>query len=279
MLHRRIFFLLMGITIAGIFTCADAQWPDYPDSRIPRTKDGKPNLTAPAPRLNGRPDLSGVWQADRSPASEYDRVLGKGWSDLQPDTQDITTNFLNLFWGMKPEEEPLRPEAAAMVSHRRQNPQESPFTQCLPGGIPATLLVQTFKIVQTPREVVMLPEIVNPPRQIYMDGRPLPKDPDPRYMGYSVGRWEGDTLVIDTVGVNVRAPLDIAGHPRSESMRITERYRRRDVGHMDLEITFNDPIYYTRPFSIKTGLTLLPGTDLFEYVCAENEKDRVHLGK
>jgi hypothetical protein len=279
MFHRRIFVSLMGISLAGIFTCAYAQWPNYPDSRIPRTKDGKPNLTARAPRLNGKPDISGVWQADRSPASEYDRVLGKGFSDLQPDTYDITTNFLNVFWGMKPEEEPLRPEAAAMVNHRRQNPHESAFTQCLPGGIPATLLVQTFKIIQTPHEIVMLPEIVNPPRQIHTDGRPLPKDPDPRYMGYSIGHWEGDTLVVDTVGVNERTSLDVAGHPRSASMHITERYRRRDLGHMDLEITFNDPKYYTRPFSIKTGLTLLPDTDLFEYVCAENEKDRVHLGK
>ena len=268
----------MGITLAGAFTCAYAQWPNYPDSRIPR-KDGKPNLAAPAPRLNGKPDISGVWQAVRSPASEYDRVMGKGFTDLQPDTHDITTNFLNVFWGMKPEEEPLRPEAAAIVNHRRESPLESPFIQCLPGGIPMALLAQTFKIVQTPREIVMLPEILNPPRQIHMDGRPLPKDPDPRWMGYSVGHWEGDTLVVDTVGVNVRTWLDAAGHPRSESMHITERYRRRDLGHMDLEITFNDPKYYTRPFSIKTGLTLLPDTDLFEYVCAENEKDRVHLGK
>jgi len=186
---------------------------------------------------------------------------------------------LNVFWGMKPEEEPLRPEALAIVKHRQQSPLENPFTQCLPGGIPAALLVQTFKIIQTPKEMVMLPEILNPPRQIHTDGRPLPRDPDPRWMGYSVGHWEGDTLVVDTVGVNERAWLDAAGHPRSESMHITERYRRRDFGHMDLEITFNDPKYYTRPFSIKTALTLLPDSDLFEYVCAENEKDRVHLGK
>jgi hypothetical protein len=279
MFHRTIFVSLMGIILAGTFTCGYAQWPDYPDRRIPRTKDGKPNLTAPVPRLNGKPDISGVWQADRSPASEYDRVLGKGFSDLQPDTHDITTNFLNVFWGMKPEEEPVRPEAAAIVNHRRENRLESPFTQCLPGGIPMSLLAQTFKIIQTPHEIVMLPEILNPPRQIHMDGRPLPKDPDPRWMGYSVGHWEGDTLVVDTVGVNERTWLDAAGHPRSESMHITERYRRRDLGHMDLEIAFNDPKYYTRPFSIKTGLTLLPDTDLFEYVCAENEKDRVHLGK
>ena len=165
------------------------------------------------------------------------------------------------------------------MKHRQQSPQENPFTQCLPGGLPAALLAFTFKIIQTPQEILMLPEVLNPPRQIHTDGRPLPEDPDPRWMGYSVGHWEADTLVVDTVGVNNRAWLDASGHPRSESMHITERYRRRNFGHMDLEITFNDPQYYTRPFSIKTALALLPGSDLFEYVCAENEKDRVHLGK
>ena len=98
-------------------------------------------------------------------------------------------------------------------------------------------------------------------------------------MGYSVGKWQGDTLVVETAGLNDRGWLDAFGHPRSESMRITERYRRRDFGHMDLEITFNDPKYYTRPFTIKTGLRLMPDSDLLEYVCAENEKDRIHLGK
>jgi hypothetical protein len=279
MRYRRMFIPLMGITLAGTFTYASAQWPNHPDSRIPRTKDGKPNLTAPISRVNGKPDISGVWEAERSPASEYDSVLGKGFTALQPDTHDITKNFLNVFWGVKPEDEPLRPEAAAIVKHRQQSPQENPFTQCLPGGIPAALLAQTFKIIQTPQEIVMLPEVLNPPRQIHTDGRPLPKDPDPRWMGYSVGHWEGDTLVVETIGVNDRAWLDASGHPRSESMHITERYRRRDFGHMDLEITFNDPKFYTRPFSIRTALTLIPDSDLLEYVCAENEKDRAHLGK
>ena len=125
----------------------------------------------------------------------------------------------------------------------------------------------------------MLSESADPPRQIHTDGRPLPTDPDPTWMGYSVGHWEGDTLVVETNGLNDRAWLDAFGHPRSESMRITERYRRRDFGHMDLEITFNDPKYYTRPFTMKTGLRFMPDSDLLEYVCAENEKDRIHLGK
>src|SRR5437899_6359043 len=156
--------VMVGIMLAGALTYAHAQWVNYPDARIPRTKDGKPNLSAPAPRLNGKPDVSGLWQAERRPASEYDSVLGKGFTALQVDTHDITPNVLNVFWGMKPEEEPLRPEAAAIVKHRRQSPLERLFTQCLPGGIPATLLVQTYKIIQTPQETEMLPEILNPSR-------------------------------------------------------------------------------------------------------------------
>src|SRR5262245_57707531 len=123
MFHRRILVWLMGITLAGIYTCAYAQW-NYPDSRITRTNAGNPSLSSPEALRNGKPDISGVCQAERSPASEYDRVMGKGWTDLQPHTHDITTNFLNVFWGMKPEEEPLRPEAVAIVNPRRQNPQE-----------------------------------------------------------------------------------------------------------------------------------------------------------
>jgi hypothetical protein len=117
------------------------------------------------------------------------------------------------------------------------------------------------------QEIVLLPEVGDPPRQIYTDGRPLPKDPAPTWMGYSVGHWE-DTLVVDSIG-----------HPRSEAMHITERYHRRDFGHMDLEVTFNDPKYYTRHFSIKTGLRLIPDSDILENVCAKNEKDRAHLRK
>jgi hypothetical protein len=270
---------VIGFILAGTLTSAHAQWLNYPDARTPRTKDGKPNLAAPTPRIKGKPDLSGLWQAERTPKGEYDNVLGSGFTALQPDTYDITKNFLNVFWGIKPEDEPLRPEAAAIVKTRRENLQENPITRCLPGSIPASLLVLTFKIIQTQQEIVILSETANPPRQIHTDGRPLPKDPDPTWMGYSVGHWDGDTLAVDTIGLNDRAWLDAFGHPRSESMHITERYRRRDFGHMDLEIAFNDPMYYSRPFSIKIGLRLIPDSDLLEYVCTENERDRAHLAK
>lgn len=271
----------MNKAIALLLTAASvplaAQWLDHPDARIPRTKDGKPNLTAPAPRLNGKPDLSGLWQAERTPPDEYTRVLGDQFTALQIDHGVITKHVLNVFWGLKPEEEPLRPEAAAILKQRRVSPLGSPNSRCLPGGIPHAMFVLTFKMTQTPREIVMLPE-ADPPREIYTDGRSLPKDPLPSWMGYSVGKWEGDTLVVETNGLNEQAWIDGAGHPRSESMRITERYRRRDFGHMDLEITFDDPKYYTRPFSIKAGFLLVPDSDRLEYVCAENEKQRGHLG-
>jgi len=278
MRNQRMISTVIGILLAGVLTCVQAQWLNYPDARIPRTKDGKPNLSAPAPRLNGKPDVSGLWQAERRPGSEYNRILA-GFTDIQPDIHDITPNVLNVFWGMKPEEEPLRPEAAALVKYRLQHPLEYPHTQCLPGGIPLALLVFTFKMIQTPQEIVQLSETADPPRQIHTDGRTLPKDPDPTWMGYSVGHWEGDTLVVETAGLNDRAWLDAFGHPRSESMHITERYRRRDFGHMDLEITFNDPKYYTRPFKLKLPLRLMPDSDMLEYVCNENERDRTHLGK
>ena len=256
-----------------------AQWLNHPDPRTPRTKDGKPNLAAPAPRLNAKPDLSGLWQAERTPERAYTSVLGAGFVGQQVDLHDINKFVLNVLWGLKPEEEPLTPEGAAVYKRHQATPQQWAHTQCLPASIPADMFVMTFKMIQTPHVIVMLTELNSPPRQIYTDGRQLSKDPEPSWMGYSVGKWEGDTLAVETNGFNDRAWLDAFGHPRSEQMRVTERYRRRDFGHMDLEFTFNDPKYYTRPFTVQTPLRLIPDSDLSEYVCTENERDRTHLGK
>jgi hypothetical protein len=137
------------------------------------------------------------------------------------------------------------------------------------------MLIFPFKMVQSPQEIVMFFEHQEPPRQIYLDGRPLPKDPEPAWMGYSSGRWQDDTLVVDTAGFKDGASLDIAGHPRGESTRITERFHRRDFGHFDYEIRVEDPKWYTRPFTVKTAFDLLPDTDVLEYICKEN--DRSHL--
>jgi hypothetical protein len=114
-------------------------------------------------------------------------------------------------------------------------------------------------------------------RQIFIDGRKPPNDPQPSWLGYSVGKWDGDSLVVDTAGFNDRTWLDAFGHPHSEAMRVTERFQRRDFGHMDVQITVDDSKMYTRPFTIKINQRLLPDTDLIESVCLENEKDRAHI--
>lgn len=267
---------LSSLLLATSFPVS-AQWADYPDRRTPRTKDGRPDLTAPAPRLHGTPDLSGVWQAERAPVAEFASVLGNDRANVQVDLNDVNKHYMSVFWGVKPETEPLRPEAAAILKHRLQSPTENPMTHCLPIGVPAVAFVYEFKMVQAPQEIVMLTETADPARQIYIDGRALPENPEPSWMGYSAGRWEGDTLVVETAGFTERSWLDGAGHPRSELMHITERYFRRDFGHLDLEVIFDDPKYYTRPFKLKTGFRLVPDSDVFEFVCTENEKDLAHM--
>jgi hypothetical protein len=271
---------IAAVLIAAALACAEAQWLTHPDPRIPRTRDGRPNLSAPAPRLNGKPDLSGLWQAERTPVSEFVRVLGPGLPAIQPDLNDVTKHVLNVFWDVKPGEEPLRPEAAALMQQRQQSGRDFQTAYCQPGSIPAAMLITEFKMVQAAGEIVVLAGNGDPPRQIYIDGRSLPKDPKdlvPSWMGSSVGRWQGETLVVETTGFKETAWLDGFGHPRSETMHITERYRRRDFGHMDVELTFDDPTYYTRPFGFLTTLTLIPDSDVLEYVCTENERDSARL--
>jgi hypothetical protein len=257
-----------------------AQWLNHPDSKIPRAKDGTPRLSAPAPRAtNGRPDLSGVWAAEPS-AGAFARQasIDPSADPIGADLQFISKYALNILSDVKPEDAPMRPEAAALFRQRGASQgRDIPTSHCLPGGVPFSTLIAPFKIVQTPELIVMLLEDNNPPRQIHTDGRTRPADPWPSWMGYSTGTWQGDTLVAETTGFNERSWLDAFGHPRSESMRIVERFRRRDVGHLDVEITIDDPKMYTRAFSVKVPYRLLPDTDVLESVCAENEKDRAHL--
>lgn len=268
---------IAAVLIAAAVAGANAQWLNHRDPRTPRSADGRPNLSAPAPRVNGKPDLTGLWQAERTPLSEFVRVLGPGLPQIQPDLNDVTKHFLNIFWDMNPAEWPLRPEAAALTEQRQKSGRDFQTAYCMPGSLPHSLLVLNFKMIQAPGEIVMLPGSGDPPRQIYIDGRTLPKNPEPSWMGTSAARWEGDTLVVETTGFNERAWLDGFGHPRSEAMRVTERYRRRDFGHMDLELSFDDSKYYTRPFGFKTALNLLPDSDVLEYICTENEKDNARF--
>jgi hypothetical protein len=273
---HRVAALLLAIMSAPV----SAQWLQHRDPATPRTKDGKPNLSAPAPRAsNGTPDLSGVWAAE--PSDDLKRRLGSDdRNPLDADLQFISKYALNILADFKPEDQPIRPEAAAIFRQRTENSgKDSPTSHCLPGGVPFSSLIAPFKIVQTPGVVVMLLEDNNPPRQIHTDKRTLPADPWPSWMGYSVGRWDNGTLIVDTTGFNDRSWLDASGHPHGESLHIVERFRRRDFGHMDLLLTIDDPKMYTKPFTVKVLYRLLPDTDVLESVCAENEKDRIHLDR
>jgi len=273
-MRNRVLLLLIGA--AGMH----AQWLNVRDPGSPRTKEGKPNLSAPAPRAsNGKPDLSGVWQGEGAPISELMKILPDGVNGLGEDPPPMA--FVNVLHGTKPEDDPLRPElrdaykkqAAVALTEPPPafcTPSATPFVDALPGP---------FKIVQTPKLTLMLVESDTDFRQIFTDGRKLPDNPQPSWLGYSVGKWEGDSLVVDTVGLTPFSPLDVLGHPHSDALHVTERFHRRDFGHMDLQITIDDPKTYTRPFTYKIDLRLLPDTDLLESFCVENEKDAAHAKK
>jgi len=204
---------IVATLVAAALGCIEAQSLNYRDPSIPRSSDGRPNLAAPAPRVNGKPDLSGVWQAERTPVAEFVRLLGPGLPAIQPDLNDITKHVLNVLWDVPPGEQPLRPEAAAIMQQRQKSGQDFPTAYCQPSSLPAAMLVLEFKMIQAPRQIVVLPGNGDPARQIYIDGRSLPKAPEPSWMGSSVGRWQGDTLVVDTTGFKESAWLDGFGHP------------------------------------------------------------------
>ena len=228
---------------------AASQWLNYPTPGIPRTTDGKPNLTAPAPRTaDGKPDLSGMWQ-----------IGGLGYATNITDGE-------------------MLPWAQQLFKKRLETyGNDDPAGGCLPEGPRSSLAgLDPLRIIQAPNMVAILYE-TGTFRQVFTDGRPLPKDPNPTWMGYSVGRWEQDTLVVDTAGYNDKTWLDFNGHPHSEALHVTERFRRTDFGHMQLDMTFDDPKTYAKPWTISMAVSFVPDDDLLENVCLENEKDRGRL--
>jgi hypothetical protein len=272
---------VIAVLCTASVAAAHAQWLNYPAPGIPRTKDGKPNLAAPLPRAaTGKPDLSGVWTTDATPRAEMERLF-PGVADLAVPGDDPHTfpkYFLNVFADYKNEDVPIKPDALqTLLARAKSLGKDNPTSHCLPAGIPmGDLLPTPRRFIQLPNLLVILYEGANPQRMIYLDGRKHVLE-QPAWLGYSVGRWEGDTLVVDTRGFNDRGWLDAFGHPHTEALRIVERFTRRDFGHMEVQMTFDDPGAYTKPFSIRFTQTLTPDTDVIEYICAENERDRQHL--
>jgi hypothetical protein len=247
--------VVFAIMLSALTTPLEAQWVNHPTPGIPRTAGGKPNLTAPVPRTaDGKPDLSGIWQRV---SLKYERNI----------TADLKSGE-------------IQPWAEALVKQRAEDLQKDHMSvQCLPWGPSYSNSARKAKIVQTPGLVLMLDEDLTY-RQIFLDGRALESDPNPSWMGYSVGRWEGDTLIVESFGFNDRTWLDRDGHPHSEALRTTERYRRRDFGHMDIEITLNDPQVYKRPWTVSLSAVLNADTELMESVCNESHTSLEHwVGK
>jgi hypothetical protein len=244
---------LFAVLIFALAIPIPGQWLHYPDKGTPRTKDGKPNLAARTPRTpDGKPDLSGIWRASS----------GKYLVNLAADGIEV----------------PLQPWAAALYKERQENNGKGrPSERCISHGLPDyDALAVPIKLIQTPGVIVVLYEAFNHYRQIFTDGRPFPEDRQPTWLGYSVGKWDGDTLVVETTGFNDETWLDDGGHPHTEALHVTERMRRKDFGHLEIRVTVDDPKAYTKPWGATIPYDLLPDTELIESVCS-NEKDLPHM--
>jgi len=276
--------LVCGFLVVLAFSAsAHAQWLNYKTPGVPRTADGKPKLNAPAPRFfDGHPDLTGVWMHDLTPIDELTRLFGpliEGERQNEVpgmEAANIHKYALSVLADFPPDRSPARPEAKKIVEERLKNPP--PTDLCTPDGTPEPfpligLLSEPIKIVQAPKQTLVLYEIGGEFRQIYTDGRPKLTEVNlPALFGYSVGHWERDTLVVESIGFNEKVPLDGMGNPHSDQLRVVERFRRPDFGHLAVEMTYEDPKFYTRPFTISISYHLLADADIFD-MHDENERD------
>jgi len=268
-----------------------AQWPNYPSPGVPKGPDGKPNLSGPAPKAaDGHPDLSGLWENVRGNARQVFRATNNrnpdGTLPPEPASQQPPTpgpplaTFGNIGANVK-EGLPLKPWAKELLDKRKaENSKDNPDAHCLPMGfMQFHEHPQPRKIIQTPTEVVIIYEANSGLRQIFTDGRPLPNPDDvqPWWYGYSVGHWDGDTLVVETVGFRDDVWLDVNGTPLTNKGTVTEKFRRPDFGHLNIEVTIDDPSAYTKPFTVQVRQQIMLNTDLIEFICGENEQSDKHL--
>jgi hypothetical protein len=261
--------LVAGLLLLGASpSMALAQWLGYPTPGIPRLASGAPDLKAPAPRTpEGKPDFSGIWFAN-VPAKDYCKE--KDCVQEERMAREQINLGINMKGGL-PYTEWSREQ---MVKRRANGEREDPHTYCKPPNYPrAWTLPQHTKIIQTPNEMVMLHEFNAAYREVYLDGRPLPQDPNPTWNGYSTGHWEGDTLVIETNGIRDDMWLDIQGSPITESAHLTERLKRINFGLMQVQIAVNDPKAYTRPWSVTIEMAIQVDTQMLEEICLDNEQD------
>jgi hypothetical protein len=256
-----------------------AQWPDYPTPGVPRTRDGKPKFDAPTPRTaEGKPDFTGIWR-NTQPA----RLAQFGERQPARDPNDPPTGldqFRDIGTGMK-DGLPFTPWAADLKKKRMADiSKDNPDAHCLPmGNMQFETHPQPRKMIQTPNLLVIVYEANGGLRQIFLDGRPLPKadDVQPWWYGYSVGKWDGDTLLVETTGFRDDGWLDINGSPLTSAAKMTERFRRPDFGNLEIQITVDDPKAYTKPWTVTVRQKIWVDEELIEFICNEGERDAVHL--
>lgn len=250
---------------------AHAQWEQVRDPAIPRLTSGAADLTAATPRDDeGNVLLTGVWMPDVDPLPEGVTIVEAG--------QDLPRHMIDITADLPRDSVEMLPWAAELLEQREANRGlDSPAAYCKPSGVPSiNAVVLPYKIIQSPELVLILYEENSVFRQIFLDGRSAVEDPLPRWMGYSTGRWEGDELVVETTGLTEESWLDGMGHPHSASLRVVERFRRPDAGHLEIETTIDDPATYTSPITYTVAATAMPDDDLLEYFCTENEKSSAH---
>ena len=278
--ERWIFAAAVTALAAAPFTLS-AQWPAYPTPGVPRTSDGKANLKGPAPKTaDGKPDFSGIWRFVDSADARQGPPLPRGVGTAGIGARVRGLNQFFDIGSTLPDGLPLQPWAAALRKQRvADNNKDNPDAHCLPLGlVQLDTHPEPRKIMQAPGLIVMLYEANGGIRQIFTDGRPLPPpDVQPWWYGYSVGKWEGDTLVVESRGFRDDVWLDVEGSPLTSAGVMTERFRRPDFGDMEIEITVDDPKAYTKPWTVTVNHRIMLDTDLIEFVCQEDEKDAVHL--
>jgi hypothetical protein len=251
------------VVCAAMSAAVSAQWPSYPTAGAPKNPDGTPNLNAPAPRAaDGKPDLSGLWEPGVFAGAQAEAVDGAPGGALFGDVSRGVAGGL-----------PLRPWAAEVVRKRKaDNSKDNPDANCLPMGIMQNNThPYPRKIVQgNPHVIVVLYEIQGAVRQIFLDGRSLPNnDPQPFWSGYSVGKWDGDTLVVESSGFRDDGWLDTVGNPLTGAGKMIERFRRPNFGTLEMEVTVDDPKAYTKPFTVKFKHRIMLDTELIEHVCLD----------
>ena len=256
--------------LSAILSPASAQWLNYPTAGVPKTAAGSPNLAAPTPRgSDGKPDLSGLW-GNVCPSGN--KII------LCAPEVAVPQEFGNIGRKLK-DGLPYQSWAAELVKARReQNGKDDPTSHCLPGGVAKLHTAALLrKIVHTPALLVFLMERNASYRQVFLDGRPLPKDPNPSWNGYSTAHWEGDTLVVESNGFLDHNWLDRSGSPLTEAAKMTEKLRRVNFGTLEIELTVDDPEAYTKPWTVQLTHSIVLDTELLDYICLENEKDAPHL--